>query len=405
MKGKDYWVFNMNLFKKINYPRLALINFLVLTIFGIVLRYIQLYSVPFLNYQYILHAHSHFAFSGWMFFALALLISYQLWGKQLPSSVGFTFLFALISAYGMLISFLLQGYKPISITFSTIFILVTYCFTYVVFKGALLRNKVNSTAYKFIWGALIFLCISSLGPFFLGPLSASGYKNSPLYQDAIYFYLHFQMNGFMVLASLGLIATTLLKGGLSKNKRIWLDMFIYSTMPLYFIFTLWDKPDEPVRILAYLGAGLNLVSWFMLCLNFKAEWRRFSFLVKAALIAVTLKVIFQFLTCFPAIGDWVFLSRNLIIGYIHLLTLGIVMPVILVQLIKQGFFKNGKALKIINRCYLVITIVYLSLLFIQPLVSLMPVTIPKYQLLLFILCFSFLPVGSVFFVATKKDNS
>jgi len=64
----------MEWLKKTNYPRWAMLNFVILIVFGILLRYMQLYDLPFLNYQFILHAHSHFAFAGWMFFAIALLL-------------------------------------------------------------------------------------------------------------------------------------------------------------------------------------------------------------------------------------------------------------------------------------------------------------------------------------------
>ena len=57
-----------------SYLRLAVVNFIVLTILGLVLRYIHIGSSGGINYQFLLHAHSHFAFAGWMFFAIALLV-------------------------------------------------------------------------------------------------------------------------------------------------------------------------------------------------------------------------------------------------------------------------------------------------------------------------------------------
>jgi hypothetical protein len=403
-RAKDRWVFEMSFREKINYPQWAMINFAVLTIFGIVLRCMQLLDVRFLNYQFLLHSHSHFAFSGWMFFVIALLITHFGGGDQNKPGFKYIFIFALISAYGMLVSFSLQGYKAISITFSTVFIFVTYWFAYLVLKSGPVKNNVNETAYKLISAALIFVCISSLGPFLLGPLVALGYKTSSLYQDAIYFYLHFQMNGFMFLASLGLVAATLLNVIPSKHQRVWLDLFVYSTIPLYFIFTLWDKPDDPIRTLACLGAGLNLVSWLMLCWNFRKAWDQFSFLIKTALIAASLKIIFQVLVCIPYIGEWAFLNRNLIVGYIHLLTLGTVMPIIIDQFIQKGFLKSGKTMSVATWCYVVVTVIYLSLLFIQPLLSSFLVTIPGYQFLLFILCLLFLPIALTLLANIKRRS-
>jgi len=394
----------MQMIRKLNYPKWAIINFIVLAVFGVMLRYIQLYNLPFANYQFILHAHSHFAFAGWMFFAIALLISYIITGGKYSSGYRYVFGFTLISAFGMLVSFSFQGYKPISIAFSTLFVLVTYRFTYLVFKGKALKNAVNETAYKLIRGALIFLCISSLGPFTLGPLAALGFKNTPYYQDAIYFYLHFQLNGFMFTGVLGLFAATSITALLSKNNKKWLNLFIYSTIPVYFIFTLWDKPQGWVWLLACLGTGINLLSWLMLCFNFRKDASRFSFLAKAALIAATLKIIFQVLICFPSPGEWAFMNRNLIIGYIHLLTLGIIMPLIIDQFIKKGFLKSGRLLNAVNWFYILLVIAYLTLLFIQPLLSLFLITIPRYQFLLFMLSLFFLPVGSMLLSNNKTGE-
>ena len=390
--------------KKLNYPKWAIINFIALTIFGVLLRYIQLYGLPGINYQFILHAHSHFAFAGWMFFAIALLISDIITGGKYSSGYRYVFVFTLVSAYGMLVSFSLQGYKPVPIIFSTLFVLVTYRFTYLVFKGKALKGATNDIAFKLIRGALMFLCLSSLGPFILGPLAALGLKNTPYYQDAIYFYLHFQMNGFMFLAALGVFASTSINTPLSKNGTTWLNLFIYSAIPLYFIFTLWDKPQSWIWVLACLGTGVNLLSWLMLCLNFRQDARQFSFLARAALLAATLKIIFQVLICFPPIGAWAFINRNLIIGYIHLLTLGIIMPLIIDQFVKKGFLKFGRLLNAVNWFYILLVIAYLSLLFIQPLLSLFLIIIPEYQFLLFGLSLLFLPFGLMLLSNNKTSE-
>ena len=383
----------MKWYSSLNYPRWAIVNFIVLSIFGVLLRYMQLYDVPELDYQFIMHAHSHFAFSGWMFFSIALLIATLCNSGKLSSGFKMILLLALVSAYGMLVSFSWQGYKLVSIGFSTLFVLVTFCFTYLVFKSSLLKDSVNMIAFKIIRSSLILLCLSALGPFALGPLASVGLQHSPHYNNAIYFYLHFQMNGFMLLAVLGLLASAMPVRPVTGNQGHWLNIFIFSTIPLYFIFTLWGKPGNVLWIPAFIGAGLNLVGWLVLCFYFKSHWRHLSFLEKAALIALTFKCIFQVFVCIPAIGNWIFLNRNLIIGYIHLLTLGIIIPLLIGQFIRTGLIKSCKLITTVNILYITLVVVYLSLLFIQPLLSLFSGFIPGYQFLLFLLSISFLPVG------------
>ncbi len=388
--------------KNFNYPQLAMFNFIVLSVFGVLLRYLQLYDIPLINYQFILHAHSHFAFSGWMFFTIALLIGLLCNNGKINSRFKTVLVLAIISAYGMLASFSLEGYKLVSIGFSTLFVLVTFRFTYLVLKGDLLKERVNATAYKLIRGGLILLCLSALGPFALGPLAACGLKNTSYYQDAIYFYLHFQMNGFMLMAALGLLASTLRATPLPGNTARWLLLFIYSTLPLYFIFTLWGKPDTVLWVLAAIGSGLNLLSWLALCIHFRRSWSGFSFLEKAALIALTIKCVLQVSICIPAIGEWTFLNRNLIIGYIHLLTLGIIMPLLIGQFTRNGFFNVVKTLVVAGRTYVFLVVGYLGLLFTQPLLTVFNIAIPYYQDLLFLCSVLFLPIGWLLLRYLKK---
>jgi hypothetical protein len=127
-----------------------------------------------------------------------------------------------------------------------------------------------------------------------------------------------------------------------------------------------------------------------------------SFIERAALIGLTLKCVFQLLVCIPAIGDWTFLNRNLIIGYIHLLTLGIIMPLLIGQLLRKSLIMSCKLISIVNIFYTFLVIAYLCLLFIQPLLALFAVVIPSYQFLLFLLCFCFPLVGVLLLI--KRSN-
>jgi len=379
-----------------SYLRLAIVNFIVLTVLGLVLRYIHIGSIGGINYQFLLHAHSHFAFAGWMFFTIALLIVNLIHKNKITRAFRWVMILALVSAYGMLVSFYLQGYKAVSICFSTLFIIVTYRFTYLVFKSKLFKNDLHELSTKLIKASLVFLCLSSIGPFTLGPLMAMGLKNTPYYQDTIYVYLHFQMNGFMLLAVWGLFASALPVASLSKSARIWVDLFIYSTIPLYFVFTLWSGPGLFVQILAAIGATINLVSWIALFLSFKSNFPFSSSLVKAAFLATSLKVLFQLLICYPSIGSWTFSNRDLIIGYIHLLTLGIITPLILNQMIQRGFLRHWWPA---IWTYIGGAVAYLVLLFLQPLLARFSVLIPCYQVLLF--SFSFLFLFVAFALVTK----
>lgn len=93
--------------------RIALINLSVVAFLGVVLRYKIAFPLPLVHQKYLLHAHSHFAFTGWVSQAL---ITFLIGSLSLRSSrnvfPGFKALLVgnLVLSYAMLISFLWQGY-------------------------------------------------------------------------------------------------------------------------------------------------------------------------------------------------------------------------------------------------------------------------------------------------------
>ncbi len=375
----------------------ALANYIVLAFAGVLLRYLQLYALPGFSYQFLLHSHSHFAFSAWMFLSLAFLIVKACNDEKLSRSFKPVVTLTLISSFGMLVSFAMQGYKPVSITFSTLFIFVTYGFTYIVLKNKSYR-KLNPVSRSFLKAALFFLCLSSLGPYTLAPLAANGLKDTQYYQNAIYFYLHFQMNGWMLFGALTLIAhrfnLQVPEYGLYKK---WLLLFIGSTGPLYFIFTLWAKPSAFFAGIALFSSLFNLAGWLSIFFIFFRQ-RKNVFLLNAALIAITLKVLFQVLICFPAIGEWTFNNRNLIIGYIHLIALGCISPVILQGLTESSPVISSRTGLFGKKFFIASVVALLVLLFVQPLLSLFGIWIPGYMFLLLGVSVVLLVAGVVFVV-------
>lgn len=370
----------MNLINSINFERWTFASFIILAFFGAILRYMLCFSLPGISYMNILHAHSHYAFGGWVFLGLTILISRSL---SIASSSAFKLLMliALMSSLGMLISFSIQGYKVVSIAFSTLFLFVTYWFAWLAYPK--FHTKNDSSSSLLLKAGIWCLVLSSIGPLALGALKATG-NTGPVYQNAIYFYLHFQMNGWMLLTALGLIFKNYLQADKSsiKSVRPCLWAFILSGFPLFLIFTLWSKPSPWINAIAFTAALINAVSWFYIVKKTFRALRQLPLMIQVALLAISFKVLFQMLVCVPQIGEWTFSNRNLIIGYIHLITLGCVTPVLL------HLFTRHVSLKYIEISYIVLVVIYLCLLFIQPVLSLYSIMIPNYQHLL--LCISLL---------------
>jgi hypothetical protein len=142
------------------------------------------------NYTYLLHAHSHTVMLGWCYLAVYTFIIAKFLPKEAQINPKYNRLFWLteISVIGMAVTFPIQGYYLFSIIFSTLHILCSYYFVYQIFKD---HKTVSVFESKLLKASLIFMLISTIGVWFLGPIASSGAKDSPVYNTAIQFFLHF----------------------------------------------------------------------------------------------------------------------------------------------------------------------------------------------------------------------
>lgn len=118
---------------------LGVFNLMLVAAFGALMRYKSAYSFPYFNQSFLLHAHSHFAFAGWishiLYSGLIILIAKYITDKQVKKYKALL-LINLISAYGMLFAFSAQGYKAVSISFSTLSIFVSFFFAVFFLKDS-----------------------------------------------------------------------------------------------------------------------------------------------------------------------------------------------------------------------------------------------------------------------------
>ncbi len=191
--------------------QVALVNLLILAFIGTVLRYKIAYYLPFVDQKHLLQGHSHFAFGGWVTQALmALMVEYlRSNGLEHAFKKYFLLLFAnLFTAYGMLVAFPIEGYGVLSIIFSTLSIFVAYVFAFVFWKD-LNRITNNNTSKLWFKSAVIFNAISSIGAFSLAFMMANKIVHEKWYLSAVYFFLHFQYNGWFFFAIMGLFIAKL----------------------------------------------------------------------------------------------------------------------------------------------------------------------------------------------------
>ena len=227
----------MNLYR---WLRICFFNLLLVAALGILLRYKIAFSLPFIDQKHVLHSHSHFAFTGWVTQTLLVLMVYYLQKQQLANAFAkykILLFLNLFSGYGMLISFILQGYGLFSISFSTLSIFTAFAFAYTYWKDL---KKFHDTGIAHLWfkAALIFNVLSSLGAFSLAALMILKLANQKLYLSAVYYFLHFQYNGWFFFACMGLFLfqAKLLTTKVSNN-IFWL--FSLACVPAFFLSILW----------------------------------------------------------------------------------------------------------------------------------------------------------------------
>jgi hypothetical protein len=315
--------------------RLSLFNLLLVASLGLIMRYKIAYSLPFVDQRNLLHAHSHFAFAGWITQAIMSLLVYYLYEKGDKNAfVKYrTLLYAnLLTAYGMLFTFPFTGYALLSIIFSTLSIFVSYWFAIQYWRDlGKLRQK--STANRWFKAAVLFNALSSLGAFSLAYMMATKNIHPNRYLASVYFFLHFQYNGWFFFACMGLLSGQLNRFGIteSKLKTVYL-LFVAACIPAYFLSALWLPIPLVIYLLVVIAVFMQLGGWILAVLLIKKALplikQNFSPFSRSLLVlsaaALTIKLLLQAGSVIPPLSQLAFGFRPIIIGYLHLVLLGVI---------------------------------------------------------------------------------
>lgn len=313
---------------------ISFLNLLLVAFLGFILRYKIAFYLPFLDQKFILHSHSHFAFTGWISQTLMVLMIWYLSRKlddQITKRYQKILIINLIAAYGMFISFILQGYGLYSISFSTLSILVSYEF-FRLYWSDLNRIKENVVSKLWFKAGLIFSALSSAGTFCLAYMMSAKIVDQNLYLASVYMFLHFQYNGWFMFAGLGLLCGKIEKfiSEKAKLKTVFI-LFTIACVPAYFLSILWAPfiyTIYPILVIAVLA---QLAGWFILL---KIIFRNKEILSKQlgkngktllilSGIAFSIKLILQTGSLHPALSQLSYGFRPIIIGYLHLVLLGV----------------------------------------------------------------------------------
>jgi hypothetical protein len=381
--------------------RFSFLNLLLVALIGLLMRSFPFLSSFPLEYKNILHGHSHFAFGGWIMPVLLALflrsfpeiaerVNYRHWRNIA--------VLTLASAYGMLLSFPVQGYKAVSIFFSTSSIAAGYYMAFVMWKA--MKGVELKTAHLFIKWGLVYFAISAVGPFATGPLIAMGKQGTPLYFDAIYFYLHFQYNGFFTFFILAFLYRLLQQKGSVQHSHKVFTFFNLACIPTYALSVLWNQPSVIFNIIGGAGAFLQMLGFLYLVKDIKSVlWSRgwISHLLLFSFIAFAAKIILQLFSALPSVAFMAYQYRNFVIAYLHLVLLGFISAFFFAQVF--AFFKDVKAVKL-GLSFFIFSFVTTELLLVANAFSL---AIPYFTQLLLVFSF-FFPIGILWINAGVKKN-
>lgn len=347
MTAKD----NKNVIRK--WSSVAIINLLIVALLGVIMRYKIAYSLPFIEQENFLHAHYHFAFTGWVTQALmTLMVAYMAYEntENIHKKYIWLLLANLLIAYTMLLSFAWGGFSIVSITASTFSIIVSYIFAVTYWKD-LNKQRAKSVSNYWFKAALIFNAISSFGAFFLSYMMANKISHPNWYLASTYFFLHFQYNGWFFFACMGLLSKRLtvtgITEGFQKKVFIW---FAAACGPAYFLSALWLHIPVWVYIIVVFAALAQLVAWIILLqkilINKTAFFQGMTVQTKWVLIlsgiALSIKLLLQAGSTIPYLSKVAFGFRPVVIGYLHLVLLGVISLFIIGYAKMNNFISNNR---------------------------------------------------------------
>ena len=333
------------------YGRLLLANLIIVAILGCIMRYKIGFDFPYLEQKYLQHAHSHFAFASWISLALYLIILHSMQAQSKWTAWLHKLIFAqYLMGFGMLFSFAVAGYNWLSITFSTATVFISYIILYLYNHHRKEISEEQLWTKWFLW-ALIWQALSSVGTFVLAYMMASHHIDQHSYLASVYFFLHFQYNGWFLFGIIG-AALYFLK----QNFHVSIDdglpfrFLKWSVLPAYGLSVLWMDLPWFVYILVVAFVILQTVGIAILLLRlYSVKGKVVPHIVPLikwgslfAGSAYGIKFLLQLFSVIPAMSKLAFGFRPIVIAYLHLVLLAASSTTLILLLTGLGVFRYNR---------------------------------------------------------------
>lgn len=312
---------------------ITLINFLAAAILGVMMRYAFVGDLGILSYRHIMHAHSHIAMMGWIFMSLYILIIYHFVPRLKRDQPIYKNLFlgnqVIVGLMGA--AFIVQGYGPVSILLAGLHVLISYVYTYHVWKDL----EYNTPSVLMLRTALMWMVLSTLGLWLLPVVIQTEGRMSEYYFMCVQFFLHFQFNGWFIFSILALFFHKMEKEKITISASVFKYFYITLVVSCFLTYALaitWSTPEDLLFATNSLGVILQLVALILLLkiisgiteMNtfFGSNFSRIFYAI--AIFSLILKIIIQAAVVVPSIAVVSYTIRQFVIGFIHLTLLGAV---------------------------------------------------------------------------------
>lgn len=315
----------------------AFLYFIITILLGLSLRVSYIADV-FFNIRHVTHSHSHIGLLGWIYTILSSLICQYFLRETDRKPYFILFLCTQFCILGMLFSFPFGGYFLYSIIFSSLFIICTYWFSIFFLKRSKKYNFIRFSisksvdvendkplSLKFVHWGIYFLILSSIGIWLLPVAIVKAGKGSDWYNSALYFFLHFQYNGWFLAVLFGLLVGEIEHKSLLNSKRLKGALYNFVIGTIGSVTLSWvGFFNEPILyIIGNISGFLLLASIFELYRAYM-QLEKPAFLMQMFLLLCMLKTIFMFLGSFPWIAEVVLPNREFVISYLHFTFLGVI---------------------------------------------------------------------------------
>ncbi len=334
--------------------KFALVNFCIVAVLGVIMRYKILFSLPWLDQKHLQDAHSHFAFYGWITTAIYILLTDYL-RKTMPNVAMKKYraliIVNVVSAFAMLATFIYGGYFWASIAASTAALLCSF-----VFAGVFYKDTAGLRDTSKIWfrSALFFAVISSLGVFNLAYMKMTGTVSQSMYLASEYYFLHFQYNGFFIFSCIGLLLFSMKEAGAvltKKENNILFFLMFFGCLVGFGLSVLWMEMPAWVFALIIITTVGQTIGAVMLYKYVRKHWTNLvvewspmhRFVLMYAGFAFAVKTLLQLGSNVPAISQFAFGFRNVVIAYLHLVLLMCIATFLVNQILATNRFKVTSA--------------------------------------------------------------